>query len=206
MAMTTQEVMNYLEGTLRPQLSVLTEAINSAVNSSNTIINNSNNALRILKSALSSEAGDVALEDGTVLPNIKKAIKEIETLSAQVQSASDEALAKIRTQSAALLAEMATQAQIINDGLENGATNTTFSSQKILSLLNGLKSLESEARSALKSEMESKLAEAKSEITGKLEEEKSAREEANNALKSEVVGKIEAERAQSLAMIYFMKG
>lgn len=185
--MTTQEVMNYLETSLKPQIATLTEAINLALQSSSTVVANSSGAMAILSSALSSTAGNVVLENGVVVPNLKKMLDEVQAVSGSIQAESAQAIAELKEQSRTLIAQMSDAAQGINDNIESGVSSSTYSSEKIQALLSELKrTLESAIATAKDSLLETQTTQgekitalevAKQDHAGKIEALENAKSE-----------------------------
>ncbi|OCR88884.1 hypothetical protein CFT12S00416_05525 [Campylobacter fetus subsp. testudinum] len=104
--MEINELIEYLNNSVRPQLATLSEAVNTAAASNAGVSTKVQNSLNIINSALSNVAADVTLSNGSVVPNLKKLIEQAQAINSGMEAVTVENIARLQTKADQLIEEI----------------------------------------------------------------------------------------------------
>ncbi|OCR86691.1 hypothetical protein CFT13S00388_08015 [Campylobacter fetus subsp. testudinum] len=104
--MEINELIEYLNTSVRPQLATLSEAVNTAAASNAGVNTKVQNSLNIINSALSNVAADITLSDGSVVPNLKKLIEQAQSINNGMEVVTLENIARLQTKASQLIEEI----------------------------------------------------------------------------------------------------
>ncbi|OCR99040.1 hypothetical protein A9K75_08695 [Campylobacter fetus subsp. testudinum] len=192
--MEINELIEYLNSSVRPQLATLSEAVNTAAASNAGVSTKVQNSLNIINSALSSTAGDVTLSNGSVVPNLKKLIEQAEAINNGMETVTAENIVRLQTKASQLIEEIKQNAtNVANADTLGGKTATAILTEATDNAISAV----NRANDALKLEINNSL-------KLKLNASTFEAEKAQFVLKSESGGS--ASSAGSLARDIIIKG
>ncbi|OCS08975.1 hypothetical protein CFTD6783_09010 [Campylobacter fetus subsp. testudinum] len=192
--MEINELIEYLNSSVRPQLATLSEAVNTAAASNAGVSTKVQNSLNVINSALSSTAGDVTLSNGSVVPNLKKLIEQAEAINNGMETVTAENIARLQTKASQLIEEIKQNAtNVANADTLGGKTATAILTEATDNAISAV----NRANDALKLEINNSL-------KLKLNSSTFEAEKAQFVLKSESGGS--ASSAGSLARDIIIKG